>query len=336
MSMFESLQRRDNYEKLMSRDNPFKVRLYAFVGYHAAYLMCVFFWFFWVGIIMVWSMQEVPSWDFATALYFAVSLCSSAGSIPLPSGTSNRAYWLAGVSMMIGVPLMAMGVSCLVIMAWQGHRFKEVKSAAWDDVTTEELELLIQLGLVDIDQGEPLAKGGFILLGLLRMGQDVGVIKYLADSYDQIDERGGVIIRTKSAKDNDMSNYSSPAKAYIGASNDEKEKQTSDLNHGPSRSQVSAASSSLTASKLSTGSALKRESWSTSAVGNGSSRHLSDDVPSFGRDGCTSLYEIESGRTNYVSHLDPIGESHGSSEDHSFSPPERLESDIGDSWATNP
>ena len=52
----------------------------------------------------------------------------------------------------------------------------------------------------DIAEGEELPKGGFILLGLFRMGQDVGVIKYLADAHKAAEERGGVIIRAKSAE----------------------------------------------------------------------------------------------------------------------------------------
>jgi hypothetical protein len=95
---------------------------------------------------------------------------------------------------------MAMGISAIIIMIWQGHRFKAVKEAAWNDVTQNELDLLKQLGIVEIGEGEELPKGGFILLGLLRMGQDVGVIKYLADAHETIDERGGVIIRATSAE----------------------------------------------------------------------------------------------------------------------------------------
>ena len=196
MSMFDSLQCRSNYEEKMSKDNPWHVRVHAFLAYNAAYLITIFIWILWMGFIMVWSMLEVPEWTFGKAQYFAISLCSSAGSFSLPTSSSDRAYGLAGLSMMVGVPLMvsrksidrviaslknsqyfslqAMGVSSFIIMVWQGHRFKVVKEAAWKDVTQEELELLRQLELLDIEEGEKLTKGGFILLGLLRMGSDVG------------------------------------------------------------------------------------------------------------------------------------------------------------------
>ena len=150
MSMFDSLQRRSNYEEKMSKDNPWHIRAHAFLAYNAAYLITIFIWVLWMGFIMVWSMLEVPEWNFGKAQYFAISLCSSAGSFSLPTSSSDRAYGLAGLSMMVGVPLMAMGVSSLIIMVWQGHRFKVVKEAAWKDVTQEELELLRQLELLDM------------------------------------------------------------------------------------------------------------------------------------------------------------------------------------------
>ena len=224
LSMFESLQRRENYERQMARDKPLRVRLYAFLAYNSAYLISIFVWIGWMGFIIIWAMVQVPEWDFGRAQYFAISLCSSAGSFSLPTSSSNTAYGLAGVSMMIGVPLMAMGVSSIIIMCWQGHRFKKVKVAAWDDVTQEELKLLNELKLVEIGEGDELTKGGFILLGLLRMGQEVGVMKYLADAFEAIEERGGVIIREAEDDNEDDGNayYSKQAQAYMsGGSKDE-------------------------------------------------------------------------------------------------------------------
>lgn len=66
MSMFDSLQRRSNYEEKMSRDNPWHVRAHAFLAYNAAYLITIFIWVLWMGFIMVWSMLEVPEWDFGS------------------------------------------------------------------------------------------------------------------------------------------------------------------------------------------------------------------------------------------------------------------------------
>ena len=99
MSMFKSLQRRENYENKMSRDNPLRTRIKAFFSYNAAYLICILIWVLWLVFIIVWVMIEVPEWDFPKAQYFAVSTCSSAGAFSLPTTSSDFAYLLAGISM---------------------------------------------------------------------------------------------------------------------------------------------------------------------------------------------------------------------------------------------
>ena len=103
MAMYKSLQRRENYEKKMSRENPLHIRTKAFLSYNAAYLIVIIAWLLWLVFIIVWAMLEVPEWHFPEAQYFAVSLCSSAGSFSLPTTSSDIAYLLAGISMMIGV-----------------------------------------------------------------------------------------------------------------------------------------------------------------------------------------------------------------------------------------
>lgn len=360
MSMFESLQRRSNYEEKMSRDNPWHVRAHAFLAYNAAYLITIFIWILWMGFIMVWSMLEVPEWDFGEAQYFAISLCSSAGSFSLPTSSSDRAYGLAGLSMMVGVPLMAMGVSSVIIMVWQGHRFKVVKEAAWKDVTQEELELLRQLELLNIEEGEKLTKGGFILLGLLRMGSDVGVIKYLADAHDTIDERGGVIIRTTSAGDGEevlSGYYSAQAKQLVERDNEEIETMRDFIKSNKLISSTTASSGAASyTSKPSTcntgGSSPSSKtisqaerSWSTAVRDSCSLRHFSGLSDGLG--------ELGSGGSQGDEHLDTIEESvttHGESLTSTtkekieslLSPPARLDSNLADnipkredSWQSN-
>ena len=197
--VFDGLKRREDYEKDMSRENPFYMRIRAFMQYNAPYLLVILLWIIWLAFITVWSIfatinEEDPekSWDFAYAQYFAVSLCSSAGSFSLPSSSDTWAYGLAALSMMFGVPLMALAISSIVIMLSQGHRFNKVKTAAWEPVQLNELEAIKQLGLHEGD-GDMIGKGGFVLLGLLRMGQDSGIIQYLANAYDASEERGGVV-----------------------------------------------------------------------------------------------------------------------------------------------
>jgi hypothetical protein len=61
----------------------------------------------------------------------------------------------------------------------------------------EALRLLELIG--EGDAG--MTKGGFVLLGLLRMGQDGGTIGYLSDAYDEMNKwegggegLGGVVV----------------------------------------------------------------------------------------------------------------------------------------------
>jgi hypothetical protein len=119
MSMFDAIKRRENYESQMSRVNPLSVRIHAFLAYNSAYLICIFAWILWMGFIMVWSMLYVPEWDFSHAQYFAVSLCSSAGSFSLPSTSPNAAYGLAGLSMvgsLMHCPCYHFGAQTLTIL----------------------------------------------------------------------------------------------------------------------------------------------------------------------------------------------------------------------------
>ncbi len=300
MSMFESLRRREDYESQMSRDNPLTVRIRAFLAYNSAYLMCILMWILWMGFIMAWAMLQVPEWDIGRAQYFAISLCSSAGSFSLPTSSSYTAYGLAGLSMMIGVPLMAMGVSSVIIMLWQGHRFQKVKLAAWEDVTQEELKLLNELGVVEIGEGEELTKGGFILLGLLRMGQDVGVIKYLADAHETIQDRGGVIIRETSDANigtDGTGYYSKHAQALIGDNKDDINEMvefTSQRDSGASTLTTQRLSDASTVATVESRTHANDRSWSTTAgFDSGSSRNLSGG----------------GGGTGYDPHLDTIKES---------------------------
>jgi hypothetical protein len=261
--------------------------------------------------------------------------------------------------MMVGVPLMAMGVSSFIIMVWQGHRFKVVKEAAWKDVTQEELELLRQLELLNIEEGEKLTKGGFILLGLLRMGSDVGVIKYLADAHDTIDERGGVIIRTTSAGAGEevlSGYYSAQAKQLVERDNEEIETMRDFINSNKLISSTTASSGAASyTSKPSTCNAggsspssktsQAERSWSTSVRDSCSLRHFSDLSDGLG--------ELGSGGIQGDEHLDTIEESlttHGESLTSTtkekieslLSPPGRLDSDLADnvqkredSWQSN-
>ncbi len=103
-------------------------------------------WIAWMGFIVGWSIvvtsnivDEGQRWGFVHAQYFAVSLCLSAGSLSLPPDSPEWAYLLTGVFMMVGVPLMALAVSCVIIMMWQDQRFCRVHNMAWELISDVEM-----------------------------------------------------------------------------------------------------------------------------------------------------------------------------------------------------
>eukprot|EP00804_Cyclotella_cryptica_P015481 CCRYP_003534-RB/>CCRYP_003534-RB protein AED:0.38 eAED:0.39 QI:0/0.75/0.8/1/0.75/0.6/5/448/492 len=267
-AVFEGLKKREDYENDMSRENPLRKRFVAFVKYNAPYLLIVLLWVIWLVFIIVWCIiatngfdeaNPEQNWGFAYALYFAVSLCSSAGAFSLPSFSPVWAYGFAAVSMMIGVPLMALAVSSVVIMLSQGHHFKKVKKAAWEPVQLKEIKSLKQLDLCNDDDEEQISKSSFVLLGLLRMGQDRGIIKYLADAYDASEERGGVMMTSTTNLVASDVNYSRCARACFlncsdsGTKNDENQNESGQKKRRLSR---------------------REKQWSVAAIKDGSSPSL--------------------------------------------------------------
>ncbi len=140
MNMFEALRRREDYDRKMRRENPLPGRVDAFVRYNATYLITIALWMAWMGFIVRWSIvvtwnivEEGQQWGFARAQYFALSVCLLAGSLSLPPDSPEWAYLLTEV-LMVGVPLMALAVSCVVITIWQDQRFRRVHDAAWEPI----------------------------------------------------------------------------------------------------------------------------------------------------------------------------------------------------------
>jgi hypothetical protein len=100
----------------------------------------------WMGFILGWSIvvtlsivDEGQRWGFACAQYFAESICLSASSLSLPPDSPEWAYLLTGMFMMVGVPIMALAMSCIIIMMWQDQRFRRVHDVAWEPIRDVEI-----------------------------------------------------------------------------------------------------------------------------------------------------------------------------------------------------
>ena len=235
LHLFEDLKQREEYEQNISSDNPIWKRAKAFFQYNAGYIITIFAWIFWLVFIICWSIVstrrhdtkgDTHAWSFSYAQYFAVSLCSSAGSFSLPPDSPLWAYLLAAISMAVGVPLMALAISSIVIMCLQTNKFDRVKKAAWSPVTQVDLETLMRIGLGHSE--EVISKGDYVLLGLLRMGTDAGMIKYLCDCYEQAMYEAGCVGLDKTEKSDGKTSasietnlgggYSEQARAYLSTS----------------------------------------------------------------------------------------------------------------------
>ena len=232
LHLFEDLKQREEYEKNISSDNPLWKRAKAFFQYNSGYILTILGWILWLVFIICWSIVstrrhdtkgDTHAWSFSYAQYFAVSLCSSAGSFSLPPDSPLWAYLLAAISMAVGVPLMALAISSIVIMFLQKTKFDQVKIAAWSPVTQIELETLMKIGLGHSD--EVISKGDYVLLGLLRMGTDAGMIKYLCDCYEKAEDEAGCVCldetvesdgKTSSSSNTNVGGgYSEQARAYL-------------------------------------------------------------------------------------------------------------------------
>jgi hypothetical protein len=93
----------------------------------------------WSIVVTSKIVDEGQQCGFAHAQYFAVSVCLSAGSLSLPPDSPEWAYLHMGVLMMVGVPLMALAVSCVIIMIWQDQRFCRVHDVAWEPIRDVEM-----------------------------------------------------------------------------------------------------------------------------------------------------------------------------------------------------
>ncbi|KAL9182968.1 hypothetical protein ACHAXT_004247 [Thalassiosira profunda] len=201
--LFDDLKRREEYEAKMSVGSHL-AHAKAFCAYNTGYVMTIALWVLFLIFIIVWSIvatshnDPIPGhiWGFADAQYFAISLCSSAGSFSLPYESPLWAYGMAAISMAIGVPLMALAISSIVVMCLQETKYNKIRRAASTPVSTTELETLRRVGL---GSGEEVSKEDFVLLGVLRLGTEAGLIAYLCDAYDSAEDEYGRHIRSVKA-----------------------------------------------------------------------------------------------------------------------------------------
>jgi hypothetical protein len=183
--LFRDLKEREEYEIEVGKDRPFYNRAKAFITFNSGHLMIIILWVGWMAFLVVYSMLGA-GFSFADAQYFAIALCSSAGSVSLPDNSATWMYGVTGIAIVIGVPLMVLAVSTLVMFV-QGHRQK-VQHTIREVVAIDELKNLAELGLGSNKTHKIISKEEFVLVCMIRLGTEPGLIQYICDVFDRIEQ----------------------------------------------------------------------------------------------------------------------------------------------------
>lgn len=200
-------------------------KLCIWLEYHWWDMRPVFAWILFVVSATIGSCIT-QEWPFITGLYFAVSSLSTGGLMALdPTKTDNTMYFFTGVYAAFGVPLMALAMAKIAGFFIQTGDIQATLTQIRQDITKEEVDMLIDMGLADKDG--ILDKTEFIILCMVRTGAaDPLLISLIKEYFDLLDadHSGGLDMdeMLKSAKDLKKSKKSGGA---ITAADKEKQAQ---------------------------------------------------------------------------------------------------------------
>ncbi|CAB9502092.1 expressed unknown protein [Seminavis robusta] len=183
-SWFSRMQyERDIRRDMMSTNRAFQGRVRAWIHKNKKALRAVSVWLGMIVAMIVYSMVVVK-WTFGEAQYFAISTLSTGGHWPIPNDSPTWLFGVTGVFTMIGVPIMGLAMAEIAqVLVHQGN-LDETKATVDAVVTKEELEFLEELGLDNFD-GE-VDKAMFIILCMVRIGNDPGLIKYITQRFAEL------------------------------------------------------------------------------------------------------------------------------------------------------
>lgn len=181
---FTDLIQAKAFEDNMENQNILEV-IKDFLIYYESPIRAVGCWVIWVGIMIAYSSVGL-GWPFVQALYFAISTLSTGGLWALPPDAPEWMWGLTGFFAMLGVPMMAVAMATLATHLIDQGDLEETKAQIVEDVTGEELLMLRKFGLENgdgvIDSAE------FIILCMVRMGQDPKLIEFIANRFKELDD----------------------------------------------------------------------------------------------------------------------------------------------------
>lgn len=142
-------------------------------------------WLVWIGIMITYSIWGLE-WPYVQAQYFALSTLSTGGHWGLPIDAPEWMWGLTAFTCMFGVPLMGVAMAQLATLLVDEGDLEATKEQIVEDVTGEELLMLRKFGLENGDG--VIDKAEFIILCMVRMGQDPTLIEFIAKRFLELDD----------------------------------------------------------------------------------------------------------------------------------------------------
>jgi len=173
------------YRDTIENSTSFFVLSKAIYVQYEAPIRSVGVWLICVGIMITYSIWGLE-WPFIQALYFAISTLSTGGHWGLTEGAAGWMWWLTGVFSMVGVPLMGVAMAQLATLLVDESDLEVTKESIVEDVTGEELLMLRKF---ELENGDGVIdKAEFIILCMVRMGQDPLLIEFISKRFDELDD----------------------------------------------------------------------------------------------------------------------------------------------------
>lgn len=171
----------------MAKKSNYLQRAWVYINFHWDKLRGIVIWLLFLIIGTIFA-AELNNWTFITALYFAVSTMSTGGLVSLPENSPDYSYLLLGLYAAFGIPIMGVAMASLAGFFIEGGDANDALEAVTAEVTEEEILNLNALGLEDGDGA--LDKAEYIILILLRLGNDPELISFIEKYFRGLDKDG--------------------------------------------------------------------------------------------------------------------------------------------------
>jgi hypothetical protein len=142
----------------------------------------------WIAIGTIWSVYADEN-NFVTALYFAVSTCSTAGMVSVKTVDNQAHVLFTAFFAVIGVPLYGLFLGMFANVLVDGYNNKEVENSLHAKFSASEVEFLEHLSANDDKPEVDFAE--FVEFQLLRMGMvDRSLISDIKEQFQKLDKDG--------------------------------------------------------------------------------------------------------------------------------------------------